>query len=189
MRKRITPAPLKKHVRAGLSRLAVRQVAGLGKHRGRLHAGPLAIACALGASGIRIGKREGDHATPAGRYRILEARFRADRLSRPRGHLKFRVLRQTDGWCDDPLAAAYNRAVQLPVDAGHETMWRADGLYDLVFVLDYNVLPRRKGFGSAIFLHCARENFGPTEGCVALARADLRRLLPMLSAKTHIIIG
>jgi len=167
----------------------VRRVAGLGKHRGRLHAGPLVIACALGASGMRIGKREGDHATPAGRYRILEARFRADRLSRPGGRLKFRALRQTDGWCDDPSAATYNRSVQLPVDAGHETMWRADGLYDFVLVLDYNVVPCRKGYGSAIFLHCAREDFGPTEGCVALRRTDLQRLLPMLSAKTRIIIG
>ena len=31
--------------------------------------------------------------------------------------------------------------------------------------------------GSAIFLHCARPDYGPTEGCVAVARDDLLALL------------
>ena len=34
-----------------------------------------------------------------------------------------------------------------------------------------------KGRGSAIFLHVARPDFAPTEGCVALALPDLLRLL------------
>ena len=33
------------------------------------------------------------------------------------------------------------------------------------------------GAGSAIFLHLARPDYSPTEGCVALARADLEALL------------
>jgi L,D-peptidoglycan transpeptidase YkuD (ErfK/YbiS/YcfS/YnhG family) len=65
-------------------------------------------------------------------------------------------------------------------------MWRQDGLYNLVVVLDYNLHPRLRGKGSAIFLHCARTARGssdlkPTLGCVALQEASLRRLLPRLA--------
>jgi L,D-peptidoglycan transpeptidase YkuD (ErfK/YbiS/YcfS/YnhG family) len=31
--------------------------------------------------------------------------------------------------------------------------------------------------GSAIFLHICRPDYSPTEGCVAVARADLEELL------------
>jgi L,D-peptidoglycan transpeptidase YkuD (ErfK/YbiS/YcfS/YnhG family) len=34
-----------------------------------------------------------------------------------------------------------------------------------------------RGRGSAIFLHLARPDFAPTEGCIALAPGDLRALL------------
>jgi hypothetical protein len=56
-------------------------------------------------------------------------------------------------------------------------MWRADGLYDLVVVMGYNDRPRVKGRGSAVFMHVARPGMLPTEGCVALARPHLERLL------------
>jgi L,D-peptidoglycan transpeptidase YkuD (ErfK/YbiS/YcfS/YnhG family) len=101
--------------------------------------------------------------------------------------LPIRPVRPSDGWCDDPSSAAYNRQVTLPIRAGHEKLWRADRLYDLVIVLDYNIHPRRKNLGSAIFLHCARPDFAPTEGCVALRPDDLRRLLPRLSKK--VVLG
>ncbi len=67
-------------------------------------------------------------------------------------------------------------------------MWRRDRLYDLVVVLDYNIYPRRKYRGSAIFLHCARPDFAPTEGCIALAFDDFRRLLPRLARNALLII-
>jgi L,D-peptidoglycan transpeptidase YkuD (ErfK/YbiS/YcfS/YnhG family) len=92
------------------------------------------------------------------------------------------------GWCDDPASPAYNRLVKLPFSGSHEEMWRADGLYDLVIVLGYNLSPRRKHRGSAIFLHCARDGFPPTAGCIALRLGDLRRLLPRLSKKTVLIV-
>jgi L,D-peptidoglycan transpeptidase YkuD (ErfK/YbiS/YcfS/YnhG family) len=34
-----------------------------------------------------------------------------------------------------------------------------------------------RGRGSAIFLHLARPDYAPTEGCVALAEPDLRAVL------------
>jgi L,D-peptidoglycan transpeptidase YkuD (ErfK/YbiS/YcfS/YnhG family) len=100
-----------------------------------------------------------------------------------------RPLRQSDGWCDDPTSALYNRLVALPCRPSHEKLWRADRHYDVLIVLDYNIQPRRKTRGSAIFLHCARPDLAPTEGCVALAPEDLRRLLPRLSRKTILTVG
>jgi L,D-peptidoglycan transpeptidase YkuD (ErfK/YbiS/YcfS/YnhG family) len=58
-------------------------------------------------------------------------------------------------------------------------MWREDGLYDVVVVLGHNDDPPVPGMGSAIFLHCARPDFTPTQGCVALARADLEAVLAL----------
>jgi L,D-peptidoglycan transpeptidase YkuD (ErfK/YbiS/YcfS/YnhG family) len=56
-------------------------------------------------------------------------------------------------------------------------MWRDDHVYDLVVVLGHNDDPPVPGLGSAIFLHLARQNYPGTEGCVALARADVEALL------------
>ena len=46
-------------------------------------------------------------------------------------------------------------------------------------VLGYNDDPVVPGKGSAIFLHLARPDGGPTEGCVALETSDLERLLAL----------
>ncbi|GAN78390.1 hypothetical protein Asru_0808_02 [Acidisphaera rubrifaciens HS-AP3] len=83
----------------------------------------------------------------------------------------------TDGWCDDPRDAAYNTPVTLPYDASHEALWRADALYDVIGVLGWNDAPVERGRGSAIFLHVARPDYAPTEGCVALAAEDVRAVL------------
>ena len=47
-------------------------------------------------------------------------------------------------------------------------MLSADDLYDACIVLDWNIRPRRRGRGSAIFFHLARPDFTPTQGCVAV---------------------
>ena len=67
--------------------------------------------------------------------------------------------------------------MRLPYGASAEHLWRADRLYDVVLVLGYNDRPRSRGRGSAIFMHVARSDGAPTEGCVALDRAHLLRLL------------
>ena len=78
----------------------------------------------------------------------------------------------------------YNRPVTIPYAASHETMRRQDRLYDFCIVLDWNIRPRRRGRGSAIFFHLARPGFTPTQGCVAVTLATMRRLLPHLSTDT-----
>ncbi|MGB0163761.1 MAG: L,D-transpeptidase family protein, partial [Candidatus Puniceispirillaceae bacterium] len=92
------------------------------------------------------------------------------------------------GWVDDPESALYNRPVMLPCADRHEQLWREDGLYDLILPLGYNDGPIRPLAGSAIFLHCAEQHTTATEGCVALARADLLSLLPGLAPTTRLIL-
>ncbi|HKS90159.1 MAG TPA: hypothetical protein VJR70_12020, partial [Stellaceae bacterium] len=99
-----------------------------------------------------------------------------------------RALRADDGWVDDPADRQYNRLVTLPYPAHHETLWRDDGLYDLIVVIGYNTDPPLPGRGSAIFLHVAAPDFAPTAGCIAIARDALLALLPALGPGSTIAI-
>ena len=186
------PALGQGEVKRGLSRLMATRLPRESQAQeiplGRFHAGPVVVGCAIGRGGIRQDKREGDRATPGGAFRLLGGFFRADRVLRKAWVSPMRPAGPSDGWCDDPRCAAYNRRVTLPCRASHEKLWRTDRLYDLVVVLDYNFHPCRKNRGSAIFLHCARQGFAPTEGCVALRPDDLRRLLPRLAKKVVLTI-
>jgi len=114
--------------------------------------------------------------------------YRPDRMPRPRTMLPLRALRPNDGWCDAPDDRNYNRPVRLPYPASAEEMWRRDRLYDIVVVLGHNDRPRRRGLGSAIFMHVARSGFEPTAGCIALRRADLARLLARLAPGSHLLV-
>ena len=136
--------------------------------------------CALGAGGVREDKVEGDAATPAGEYPLRHIYFRNDRLVLPKVRLPARPIGEHDGWCDDPRSPAYNRLVRIPNEWSHEQMWREDGLYDVLVVVGYNDDPPEGEWGSAIFLHIAREDMSPTQGCVAFARDDLLELVPLL---------
>ena len=157
--------------------------------RGILRVGPLALPCALGRSGRTAFKREGDGATPIGSFAVLNLYKRGDRpLRAVRSLLPTRRTRLSDGWCDAPGDPAYNRPVRLPHRASAETMWREDRLYDAVVVLDYNVQPRARNRGSAIFLHVAKPGFPPTEGCIALAPRDMARVLPHLRRGRRIVV-
>ncbi len=171
-----------------LTSLTATRVAGQNPHLGRLHAGSLVLRCALGGGGIKRDKREGDHATPAGSWRILLGFYRSGRPLRRPAFLPMRPIRRGQGWCDDPHSGLYNRLIVAPFRPSHENLWRNDHLYDIVLVLNYNISPRRQNRGSAIFIHCAQPGFAPTEGCVALRYEDLRRLLPRLSSKTVLTI-
>jgi L,D-peptidoglycan transpeptidase YkuD (ErfK/YbiS/YcfS/YnhG family) len=141
----------------------------------RLEAG--AWRCALGRGGIRRDKREGDGATPVGLLPLRRVLYRADRVAAPRCSVAVEPIAPADGWCDDPAHADYNRFVHLPHPARHEALWREDALYDIVGVLGWNDAPVQRGRGSAIFLHLARADLAPTEGCIALPEPALRAVL------------
>jgi len=157
--------------------------------RGWLIAGPLRVACALGPAGIVRDKREGDGATPAGRFRLLWGYYRPDRRRPPAGGVPLKPLRRDQGWCEDPASGRYNRPVRLPAADCTDRMRRDDAHYDLVFVLDYNFTRRVKGRGSAIFFHFARPGLTPTAGCVAISAADMRKLAPRLARGAEMWIG
>ena len=145
--------------------------------------------CALGHGGVRLDKREGDGATPAGRFPFRRVLYRPDRLSAPTTLLPVAALAPDDGWCDDPADQRYNRAVRLPYAARHEELWRTDALYDVIVVIGYNDAPVVPGKGSAIFLHLATADYRPTQGCVALARQDLLDVLAGVGAEDVLEIG
>lgn len=149
------------------------------------------VKAALGRSGVinAKDKREGDGATPTGCYPIRRVLYRADRGEKPSTAFPVRALRQDDGWCDAPEDAAYNCPVRRPFPASHETLWREDELYDIIVILGHNDDPPVPGSGSAIFLHCKRGDYEPTEGCVALANQDVRRFLAQAHPGDHIVIG
>jgi L,D-peptidoglycan transpeptidase YkuD (ErfK/YbiS/YcfS/YnhG family) len=147
--------------------------------QGRLRWNGHDFRCALGRGGVIAAdrKREGDGATPLGDSPMRQVFWRPDRLEKPLTQLPVIALRPDMGWCDDPAHPDYNRQVVLPFPGSHERLWREDHVYDLIVVLGYNDEPAIPGNGSAIFLHLAREDFSPTEGCVACARDDLLDLL------------
>jgi L,D-peptidoglycan transpeptidase YkuD (ErfK/YbiS/YcfS/YnhG family) len=147
------------------------------------------VRCAIGRSGIRADKREGDGATPAGRFALREAMYRPDRLAPPPTRLALRPLAETDGWCDDPADAAYNRLVRLPHPARCEALWREDVLYDLLIVVGYNDDPVEPERGSAIFIHVAKPGYAATEGCVALALPDLLDLAAVAAPGDVLVTG
>lgn len=175
----------------GISKIAVRRRPGA-PHLGLLRVGAMSVPVALGRGGTGFDKREGDGRTPAGSWRIRRVLYRPDHGPRPATRLPVAALRPDDGWCDAPTDRRYNRPVRLPLGGlrpiSHERMWRDDDVYDLVLVLDHNTRPRVAGRGSAVFMHLARPGFQPTAGCVALRRADLRRLLARLAPDARLVV-
>ena len=156
---------------------------------GRLLLGGLVFRAALGAGGVRADKREGDGATPAGLLPLRRVLYRADRVPIPRAAVAREPIGETDGWCDDPGHPDYNKPVRLPHPAHCEELWRSDRLYDTLGVLGWNDAPVERGRGSAIFLHVARADYGPTAGCVALAEGDLRTVLAAGVTALRVLAG
>jgi L,D-peptidoglycan transpeptidase YkuD (ErfK/YbiS/YcfS/YnhG family) len=155
---------------------------------GRLEFEGVTYRCALGRAGVTTDKREGDGATPAGRFPLRKAWYRPDRMPPPMTFLALGPTLKSDGWCDDPEHPDYNRAVKLPFAASHERMWREDELYDLVVFIGFNDDPPVPGRGSAIFMHVAKPDYAPTDGCVALDAMDLTRVLARCSRATELVI-
>ena len=151
-------------------------------------AGSQRIPVALGRSGVKANKREGDGATPAGRFRPVRLWWRKDRSPRPAALLPARPINPADGWCEDPADRRYNRPIRLEPSASGDRLTRPDALYDLVIEIDHNTRPRIAGRGSAVFIHVARPGLTPTAGCVAMPAPALRRLLRRLGRNTRIVI-
>lgn len=156
----------------------------------------LTVPCVIGKGGVLAAteKREGDGATPLGRWPVRGALLRPDRIAPITSlTLPWRWIRLTDGWSDDVADPAYNRPVTLPHDFGHEILWRDDQAYDVIVVLGHNDSPPAPGMGSAIFFHqwVLGSDDAPkaTEGCVAVAPDSMALLLPRLATGMTIDIA
>jgi L,D-peptidoglycan transpeptidase YkuD (ErfK/YbiS/YcfS/YnhG family) len=146
------------------------------------------IPCAVGRTGITHAKTEGDGATPAGVHSFVGLLYRPDRV--PRSALPDWAvpIRPRDGWSDDPQDQDYNLIVTRPHGFGHERLWRADRLYDVVLLTNWNWPYAVRGAGSAIFMHRWRAPGRRTAGCVAMAPADLLWVARRIRHHTRLIV-
>ena len=142
--------------------------------------------CTIGKSGITRNKREGDKATPAGIHRIVGMLYRPDRIPAPVPWAM--PIGPRDLWSDDGTQGDYNSLVQAPYPHSHEVLRRADPLYDLVILTDWNWPNAVAGRGSAIFIHQQRRPGYPTEGCVAFSRAHLHQIAVRLTRHSRLIV-
>ncbi len=153
-----------------------------------LHSDLGRFACAVGRGGLTTNKVEGDHKTPVGEFKFKKIYYRKDRLGEMIFQIPFATIRENDGWCDDPKNKLYNQHVQFPFDASAERLFRDDDLYDIICVLNYNTNPIVPGKGSAIFLHICKPNFAGTEGCVAIEKKNILKLVNLIDFNTKLII-
>ena len=155
-----------------------------------LQAGGRVVAAQIGRGGVirAADKREGDGATPCGRWPARAVYYRPDRVQCPETILPCHRLTVDCGWCDDVTSPDYNRYVKRPCDFNHEQMWRRDEAYDFVVELGYNDDPVVTCHGSAIFLHCTAPGKTSTAGCVAVNQADLAVLIESASPDQHLLI-
>jgi L,D-peptidoglycan transpeptidase YkuD (ErfK/YbiS/YcfS/YnhG family) len=166
------------HIRARSERFA----------NARLHIGHLVFPCIIGRSGRGRIKREGDGQTPVGVFELRQGFYRADRMAKPKSGLALRQMHRNDGWCEVSASCFYNQHVKLPFRDGHETMWRDDEAYDVVFATSHNERPRVQGFGSAIFFHLTRAASNVTAGCVAVSKPDMLKILALCGRKVRLAV-
>ncbi|MYM55207.1 L,D-transpeptidase family protein [Thalassovita mangrovi] len=142
--------------------------------------------CSIGRGGLSTDKREGDGATPKGTHRILGMLYRPDRVARPAYWAE--PIGPSDLWSDDATQPDYNHPVRAPYGHSHEQLRRADPLYDIVLITDWNYPVATPGKGSAIFLHQWRRPHYPTEGCIAFRRDHLIQIARLITPGTRLIV-
>ncbi len=142
--------------------------------------------CTIGRSGLTDQKREGDGATPKGVHKLVGILYRPERVAKPSPWAI--PIGPLDLWSDDPEDASYNLMVRAPYPASHEALRRADPLYDIVLLTDWNWPHPIKGRGSAIFIHQWRRPGFATEGCIALKRVDLHGIAKCINPGANLVI-
>ena len=146
------------------------------------------VKCAIGKRGISSKKREGDGCTPKGTFKFRGLFYRKDRNLKFKTHLKKTVIKKNMGWCDDVRSKYYNKLIKFPFSYKAERLYKKKNTYDIILIINYNLKPIIKNKGSAIFLHISSKNYGPTKGCIAVSKKDMKKLLKFINNKTKIII-
>ena len=148
----------------------------------------LKFKCSLGKNGVTQNKVEGDKCTPSGVYRLKQVFYRADRIKKFTTNIKKIKIKKNMGWCDDSSSKRYNQLIRVPTKFSHEKLYRKDGIYDIIVVLNYNMNPVIKKKGSAIFMHIAKKNYYKTLGCIVLKKNDLLEILNKVKKNNKIKI-
>ena len=143
--------------------------------------------CAIGKKGIGNKREEGDLITPKGSFKIKFLLYRSDRV-KIITKLKKIAIKRNMGWCDDPNSKKYNKLIKLPFKYSYEKLYKKENVYDVLLVLNYNMNPVKKNKGSAIFIHVAKNNFKKTEGCVAIKKNKLLKIVRKLKSNTSVKI-
>lgn len=142
--------------------------------------------CSIGRGGMTADKREGDGGSPIGTHRIVGMLYRPDRMLPPADWAV--PIGPLDLWSDDVRDPDYNLMTRAPHPFSHENLHRADRLYDLILITDWNWPDAVPGRGSAIFVHTWRKPRHPTAGCVGFARHDLIWIAARLRPQSRLII-
>ena len=144
--------------------------------------------CAIGKRGIGNKKKEGDLITPKGIYKVKYVLYRKDRVKNIKTKIKKIIIRKNMGWCDDVQSRQYNKLIKLPSNYNHEKLYKKENIYDIILVLNYNMSPIIKNKGSAIFIHASKRNYKKTEGCIAIKKMHLVKVLKELKKNTSVKI-
>ena len=144
--------------------------------------------CALGKSGIKKNKKEGDKTTPKGIFSLGKIYYRADRIKKIDSRLKCKTIKKNMGWCNYPSDKNYNKEFNLDGKKKGEKLFRRDHKYDAFITINYNTNPIIPHKGSAIFLHLTK-NYKPTAGCIAIDVEHFFLLAKFINSKTKLKIG
>jgi L,D-peptidoglycan transpeptidase YkuD (ErfK/YbiS/YcfS/YnhG family) len=145
------------------------------------------LRCCIGKNGISSNKKEGDHSTPKGLFKLRKLYFRKDRVGIPKCKIYKKNIKKNMAWCDDLNHKKYNEEIKTQNKRLKENLHRKDHKYDYIISISHNErkIPDK---GSAVFIHLTN-NYKPTAGCVALIKKDFEILLKLIDQKTKIKIG
>ena len=126
--------------------------------------------------------------TPIGLFEICYILYRKDRVKNLKALIKKIPITKNMGWCNDSKSKKYNKIIKYPSNYSFEKLYRKDNVYDIILVLNYNMKPIRKNKGSAIFIHVAKKDYKPTEGCIAIKKKELIKIIQNLKRKTKVVV-
>ena len=159
--------------------------------------GRAGLAWGNGLQGNDLGngpiKHEGDGKSPAGVFKISAVFGYAPKDSAPAFRMPYIHLNPSMQCIDDINSIYYN----LVIDSSqvkradwtsYEQMRRNDVLYKWGALIDHNVMPRKTGDGSCIFLHIWNGPTSTTSGCTALDEIHLLALLQWLDISKNPVL-
>ena len=145
--------------------------------------------CSTGKKGHTSNKKEGDHKTPKGIYKIGPLFYRKDKYPNINTNLEKKIIKKEMGWCDDVRSKYYNKLIKINKQTKHrhEKLYRNYRKYYILVPINYNTKKPKKNKCSSIFIHLT-DNYKKTEGCVALKEKDMLILLKLINKKIKIKI-